>query len=68
MDHPLHDDSHLGEGIDNDSDNREILIGRIINGLQRYEVEEMAKASLEAIFKKDDKAFDEAWNLYMEGQ
>ena len=68
MDHPLHDDSHLGEGIDNDSDNREILIGRIINGLQRYEVEEMAKASLEAIFKKDDRAFDEAWNLYMEGQ
>ena len=68
MDHPLHDDSHLGEGIDNDSDNREILIGRIIKGLQRYEVEEMAKASLEAIFKKDDRAFDEAWNLYMEGQ
>tara|TARA_R100001082_G_C4314650_1_gene138415 strand:- start:619 stop:825 length:207 start_codon:yes stop_codon:yes gene_type:complete len=68
MDHPLHDDSHLGEGIDNNSDNREILIGRIIKGLQRYEVEEMAKASLEAIFKKDDKAFDEAWNLYMEGQ
>ena len=68
MDHPLHDDSHLGEGIDNDSDNREILIGRIIKGLQRYEIEEMAKASLEAIFKKDDKTFDEAWNLYMEGQ
>ena len=68
MDHPLHDDSHLGEGIDNDSDNREILIGRIIKGLQRYEVEEMAKASLEAIFKKDDRAFDEAWNLYMEGR
>ncbi|BAQ85951.1 hypothetical protein [uncultured Mediterranean phage uvMED] len=68
MDHPLHDDSHLGEAIDNDSDNREILIGRIIKGLQRYEVEEMAKASLEAIFKKDDRAFDEAWNLYIEGQ
>ena len=68
MEHPLHDDSHLGEGIDNNSDNREQLIKKILNGLQRYEVEEMAMEALDAEYKVNDDAFDEAWNLYMEGQ
>lgn len=67
MEHPLHDDSHLGEGIDNNDDNRELLIKRILDKKVHHEIREMAWHALEEVFKSDDIEFQESWNLYMEG-
>ena len=66
MDHPLHDDSHLPEPVENSDDNIEKLIEVMLNKMQETDWRGYAWDALEKQFSKDVYAFQEEWNTHME--
>ncbi len=66
MEHPLHDDSHIPEGIENSDDNIEKLIEVMLNKMQEADWREYAWDALEKEFENDAESFRESWQEHME--
>ena len=66
MEHPLHDDSHIPEGIENSDDNIEKLIEVMIPKMQETDWRGYAWAALEKEFENDAQSFRESWKTHME--
>ena len=66
MDHPLHDDSHLPEAIENSDDNIEKLCRVMINEMQNDDLKLYAWEALEKQFANDYLSFRDSWNTHME--
>jgi hypothetical protein len=66
MEHPLHDDSHIPEGIENSDDNIEKLCEVMVDKMEEKDWREYAWDALEKEFEKDAESFRESWQEHME--
>ena len=66
MEHPLHDDSHIPEGIENSDDNIEKLCEVMVDKMEEKDWREYAWDALEKEFENDVQSFRESWQEHME--